>query len=287
MRFSVIIPVYNRPEMVRRAINSVISQTFSASEIIVINDGSKDVTGEVVRKLSDTVEIPLHIIEHQKNRGVSAARNSGIKAAENEWIALLDSDDEWKPEKLARQQEFHQQHPDLKISQCNEIWVRNGNRVKKRDIHRKIGGRIFKESLKLCLVSPSATVIHQSVFEDIGYFDESLPACEDYDFWLRALVKYPIGLLDEPLLIRYGGHSDQLSAKYWGMDRWRVKAMEKHLNENLPQDWKIALYEELIAKLEVLHQGAEKRDKPEAEVYQEKIRRYSEELYMLRSLSIL
>lgn len=278
MQFSVIIPVYNRPEMVQRAINSVSSQTYPASEIIVINDGSNDATGEVVRKFSDIVEIPLHIIDHQENRGVSAARNSGIKTAKSEWIALLDSDDEWKPEKLECQQRYHRQHADLKISQCNEIWMRHGNRVKKREIHHKVGGGIFKESLQLCLVSPSATIIHQSVVEDIGYFDESLPACEDYDFWLRALVKYPIGLLDEPLLIRYGGHDDQLSAKYWGMDRWRVQAMEKHLTEDLPQDWKIALYEELIAKLKVLLQGAEKRNKPEAEVYREKFERYAKAL---------
>jgi len=278
MQFSVIIPVYNRPEMVRRAINSIVSQPFPAFEIIVVNDGSKDSTGEVLQEVAGTIDVPLHIINHPENRGVSAARNSGIKAAESEWIALLDSDDEWKPEKLERQQEFHQKHPELKISQSNEIWIRNGNRVNKREIHRKVGGRIFKESLKLCLVSPSATVIHRSIFDEIGYFDESLPACEDYDFWLRVLTKYPIGLLDEPLLTRYGGHDDQLSAKYWGMDRWRVKAMEKHLDKDLPQDWKIALYEELIAKLEVLHQGATKRDKPEAKIYREKIERYAKAL---------
>ena len=283
MRFSVIIPVYNRPEMLQRAVRSVEAQTHPPKEMIIVNDGSTDATGEVIDELTHAVDVPVQAMEFPQNRGVSAARNVGVRRANSDWIALLDSDDEWMTEKLERQAEFHRAHPDLKVSQCNENWIRNGRRVNKRDIHKKVGGRIFTESLKLCLVSPSASIIHRALFDEIGWFDESLPACEDYDFWLRVLVRYPIGLLDEPLLTRYGGHEDQLSSKYWGMDRWRVQAMEKHLDEDVPQDWKIALYEELVAKLEVLHQGADKRQKPEAHEYARKIREYSERLRKLRA----
>ncbi|MCF7803849.1 MAG: glycosyltransferase [Candidatus Marinimicrobia bacterium] len=278
MDIAVVIPVYNRPDKVQRALNSVLNQTYPPKEILVTDDGSTDGTTAVLEKYHQSNPDLIRVFTHPDNNGVSTARNTAIKNSESRWIALLDSDDEWMPEKLERQVKYHKVHPELEVSQCNEIWVRNGKRVNKRDIHRKKGGRIFTESLKLCLVSPSAAVIHRPIFDEIGYFDESMPACEDYDFWLRVLVHYPIGLLDEPLLTRYGGHQDQLSAQYWGMDRWRVQAMEKHADKDLPVEWKRALYKELIEKLEILHQGAEKRDKPVAEEYQRKIERYGQRL---------
>ncbi|MBS1271778.1 MAG: UDP-Glc:alpha-D-GlcNAc-diphosphoundecaprenol beta-1,3-glucosyltransferase WfgD [Candidatus Marinimicrobia bacterium] len=284
MKISVVVPVYNRPEKVHRVINSVLGQTSPPEEILITDDGSTDETPDVLQEYSQRYPNKIRVITHEQNRGVSAARNTAIRNAVGDWIALLDSDDEWLPEKLERQAKFHVKHPGLLISQCNEIWIRNGKRVNKKDIHQKQGGHIFKESLKLCLVSPSAAMIHHSIFEDIGYFDESMPACEDYDFWLRVLVKHPIGLLNENLLRRYGGHADQLSAKYWGMDRWRVQAMEKHLDADIPLDWKKALYEELIAKLKVLYQGAEKRAKPEAEKYRRKIENYQSSLGELNTV---
>lgn len=282
MDFSVVIPVYNRPEMLERAVRSVENQTCPPVELIIVNDGSTDTTGEVIDSFTTSSRLQIQSIEFTENQGVSAARNAGIKAASSEWIALLDSDDEWFSEKLERQIQYHQKHPDLKISQCNEIWIRNGHQVNKRTIHRKKSGRFFRESLKLCLVSPSAVILHQSIFNETGYFDETMPACEDYDFWLRVLIRYPAGLLDEPLLCRYGGHEDQLSAKYWGMDHWRVQAMEKHLDAELSPEWKIALYQELIAKLQVLHQGAVKRKKSEAREYARKLAEYRSKLSQLR-----
>jgi len=261
---------------------SVVGQTYTPAEIIVVDDYSTDATPDALDDLRKEIQTDLTVFRHPHNRGVSAARNTGIRNSSGEWIAFLDSDDEWLPEKLEAQHEFHSDNPDFKISQCDEIWIRNGSRVNKRDIHQKQGGYIFKESLQLCLVSPSAVIAHRSLFHEIGFFDESLPACEDYDLWLRVLTKYPIGYLAEPLLKRYGGHDDQLSSRYWGMDRWRVQAMEKHLESELPHDWKVALYEELINKLKVLYQGATKRDKPEAGIYKEKLNTYQDALKRLR-----
>lgn len=278
MRISVIIPVHNRPEMIRRAVHSVLGQTRIPEEIILVDDGSTDETPDVLEKMRKSSPELIRVLTHEENRGVSAARNTGIQESSGGWIALLDSDDEWKPGKLGEQVNYHRGHPDLIISQCNEIWIRNGRRVNKRDIHRKQYGRFFQGSLKLCLVTASATIMHRDLFREVGHFDTNLPACEDYDFWLRVLKRYPIGLLDEPLVIRYGGHSDQLSSRFWGMDRWRVEAMEKHVDCDLPREWKIALYEELISKLSILQQGATKRNKPEAEIYQRKIEHYSARL---------
>ncbi len=282
MRISVIIPVYNRPAKVQRAIGSVVAQTYSPEEIIVVDDHSTDSTSEVLSDIYTQYQNSMRVLWHRENRGVGAARNTGINAASAEWIAFLDSDDEWRPDKLQKQVRFHREHPELKISQCDELWIRDGERVNKRRIHQKEGGQIFKESLKLCLVSPSAVLMHQSLFEEIGDFDESFPVCEDYDLWLRILTEYAIGYLNEPLLTRYGGHEDQLSSRYWGMDRWRVRAMEKHLNTALPHEWKVALYQELIEKLQILYQGARKREKPEAGEYRRKISGYQHELQKMK-----
>jgi len=275
MNISVVIPVYNRPNKIRRALDSVLKQSYSPGEIVVTDDGSSDETAGILEDYHRCHPEVLHVFQHRENRGVSAARNTAIKQASGDWIALLDSDDEWWPHKLERQVEYHRKHRELKVFQCNEVWYRNEVRVNKRDKHQKHSGQFFVHALKLCLVTSSATLVHRSVFQDIGYFDTSFPACEDYDFWLRVLVKYPVGLLDEPLMNRYSGHADQLSSRFWGMDRWRVRAMEKHLNSTLPDEWKEALYRELIAKLEVLHQGAEKRGKPSASAYQRKIIHYT------------
>ena len=281
MRICVIIPVYNRPDKIRRAVGSVFAQTYSPAEIIVVDDHSTDSTPAVLSELSAQYLHEMVVLRHSENKGVAAARNTGITAASADWIAFLDSDDEWMPEKLERQVRFHREHPELKISQCDELWIRDGEHMTKRRIHRKEGGQIFRESLKLCLVSPSAVLMHRTLFDEIGDFDESFPACEDYDLWLRILTEYPIGYLDEPLLTRYGGHDDQLSSRYWGMDRWRVRAMEKHLKTAIPHEWKVALYRELIEKLRILYQGAKKREKPEAGEYRMKISRYKHELRRL------
>ena len=288
MNISIILPVYNRPELINRSVDSVLNQSYRNFELIIVDDGSDDETADVVDEYTKTTDADIKMIQFKQNRGVSAARNAGIDHSSGEWIALLDSDDEWNADKLEKQMEFHQQNQNVIISQCNERWIRNGKQVNKRKIHRKKSGRIFIESLKLCLISPSAVIFHKDLVSEIGFFDESFQVCEDYDYWLRVLRKYPVGLLDERLLTRYGGHADQLSAQYWGMDRWRVKAMEKHLDAaNMPEDDRIALYKELINKLNVLYQGASKRKKPAAQKYADKLDRYGKALIALKSETIV
>ena len=125
----------------------------------------------------------------------------------------------------------------------------------------KRGGNIFESCLKLCCVSPSSSLINKNLFSDLGYFDEELPACEDYDFWLRYSVQNEFHYVEKPLLIKNGGHSDQLSKKYWGMDRFRVLSMEKLLKNDLLTEYqRNAIHNELIFKLDILINGARKRD---------------------------
>ncbi len=278
MKISVIIPVYNRAQMVKRAIDSVLAQTDPVHEIIVVDDGSTDATPMVLKDYQHRI----HIVR-QTNKGVSAARNAGIHEATGDWLAFLDSDDEWLPEKLSLAKDFLNHHPEYLIFQSEEIWIRRGKRVNPKKKHQKYGGWIFKQSLPLCIVSPSAVVIHRSVFEHVGVFDESFPVCEDYDLWLRVARKFPIGLDRRFGIIKYGGHDDQLSKKYWGMDFYRVKAIEKHLNDDsLPLELKIAALQEALKKLMILIKGFKKRAKSTTEL-EHKFQFYSEQLKHLKS----
>ncbi len=254
MQISVIIPSFNREKTLIRALNSVIEQTSKANEIIVIDDGSTDNTAEIIRQQYQQVKLI-----QQSNQGVSAARNTGIKSAKFKWIALLDSDDEWLPDKLATIRQEQQHNPDEILFHSNEIWIRNGTRVNQMNKHAKYGGQIFEFCLPLCVISPSAAIIHHSVFDQIGLFDENLPACEDYDLWLRLCHRFPVFYLDKPLIIKYGGHEDQLSRKYWGMDRFRIRALHALMNsETLRTSQRLLVLKVLTKKLGILIKGAYK-----------------------------
>jgi glycosyltransferase involved in cell wall biosynthesis len=218
---SVIIPTYNRTEQLQRAIDSVLKQTYTDFELIVVDDGSEVPVPEMKN---------VKIIR-QKNRGVSAARNAGIRAARGEHIAFLDSDDEWLPKKLEKQIAYITEHPDLLISQCDDIWIRNGTRVNPHKKHQKKSGDIFLDSLRMCMISPSAVIMCRELFDQVGLFDEKLPACEDYDLWLRVTARFTVGLLEEKLIIRYAGHEDQLSAKYPVMDKFRLFSLHKVMKD--------------------------------------------------------
>ena len=255
-RVSVIIPTYNRAGLVREAVASVLAQTYRDFEIVVVDDASSDGTGAALAEWRE-----VQVIRHPHRRGVSAARNTGIRAARGEWLALLDSDDLWLPEKLARQMAYLLARPGLWLCQTDETWVRRGARVNKPVSHRKVEGRIFLPSLARCVVSPSAVILHRKLIEAHGGFDETLPAAEDYDLWLRLTWRYEVGLVDEPLVIKRGGHADQLS-RQWGLDRWRIQALVKLLQEpDLPESYAQAARRTLAAKCAIYAQGCDKRGK--------------------------
>ena len=218
---SVIIPTYNRGWILKEAIDSVLAQEFIDYELIVVDDGSTDDTRAILDSYGRDI-----IVLAQANKGVSAARNRGIAESRAQLVAFLDSDDLWLPQKLTRQVSFFKSNPAALIGQTEETWVRNGVRVNPKKRHQKLSGMIFEPSLDLCLVSPSAVMIRKALFDTIGTFDESLPACEDYDLWLRVGCRYPVFLIDEPLIIKRGGHEDQLS-KAAGLDKYRIQSMRK------------------------------------------------------------
>ena len=230
-KVSVIIPSYNRQDFVREAIASVMAQTYQGFELIVVDDGSEDDTRTVVQEFSDLYPGIRYVF--QSNQGVSAARNTGVALSTGPLVAFLDSDDVWQADKLESQVTFFATHPEAQICQTEEIWLRRGVRVNPHKKHRKAGGDIFVRSLDLCLVSPSAVMLRRSLFKQIGGFDPQLPACEDYDLWLRIAAILPVYLIETPLVIKRGGHPDQLSHRFWGMDRFRVTALQKLLDSGV------------------------------------------------------
>lgn len=271
---SVVIPTYNREKRLPAAIRSVLGQSLPPSEIIVIDDGSTDGTPALVDGFPEVRYV------RQENRGVSAARNHGIRVAKHEWIAFLDSDDEWLPRKLERQGEALERQPEYRFCHTDEIWIRKGRRVNPMKKHAKHGGYIFDRCLPLCVVSPSSALIHRDLFDLYGAFDPVLPVCEDYDLWLRICAREPVLYVDEPLLLKYGGHEDQLSRRYRGMDRFRVRALEKLIRSGALDGAALtAALDTLCRKIDIYANGAEKRQRfEEANSYREK-KRYFEERY--------
>ena len=257
MKISVIIPTYNRKKTLARAIQSVINQSLSPFEILIVDDGSNDGTEEWVK---DNFQNIKYI--YQNNHGVSSARNIGIENAYGDWVAFLDSDDEWLPNKLYEQVKAIDSNPEIKFFHTNEIWIRNGIRVNQMKKHKKYGGYIFEKCLDICRISPSSALIQKEVFDNIGIFDESLRVCEDYDLWLRITSKYPVVFLDVPLIYKYGGHADQLSKVNDGIESYRIQSLEKIIKSGfLSDEQKVMAVNVLINKMKIYSKGLEKRKK--------------------------
>ena len=254
---SVVIPTLDRSALLERAINSVLAQSLPVDEIIVVDNGSNDGTLNMLSNFFPTVRVIF-----ERKRGVSSARNKGIKASTGDWVALLDSDDEWLPEKLEKQFDTYFRHKkELRFIHTNEVWLKNNIRISQLKKHKKKGGDVFNECLLFCCISPSSVLIRRDLFLEIGYFDEVMPACEDYDLWLRMCLQNEILFLDEELIIKHGGHSDQLSKKYWGMDRFRIYALEKLVNNpSLSLKRRGEVFEAIIKKSEILIKGGLKRE---------------------------
>lgn len=267
---AVVIPTRDRRQLLRRALASVRAQTRVPDEVVVVDDGSSDGTAGELESLNWVTLL------RRPHGGVSAARNAGIAAATSRWIAFLDSDDEWRPEKLSAQLEAVATAPGTRICHTDETWIRNGRRVNPGKRHAKSGGWIFRNCLPLCVISPSSAMMERSLLEELGGFDESLPACEDYDMWLRVCARYPVAFVDEPLVIKHGGHDDQLSRRFWGMDRFRISALEKIIASGaLNEPDRRAAVRTLVEKTRIYLAGARKRDKQtDVNAYERLLARY-------------
>ena len=271
---SVVIPTYNRSAMVCEAIASVIAQRCAGFELIVIDDGSTDGTADELDRIARSVNaenanrMEMRVLRTE-NRGVAAARNTGVAMASAPLIAFLDSDDLWTPQKLEWQLAFMRSHPGLAIAQTEEIWMRDGRRLNPGMRHRKRDGDIFRDSLRTCLISPSAVIMRVALFRELGGFDERMTAAEDYDLWLRIIAAgHEVGLLSEPMVTRRAGHVGQLSATVAAIDRFRILALLKlnaaddltTLNESRRSAVCVALAEKCAIYAQGLHRRGRESD---------------------------
>ena len=172
-KISVVIHTLNRINTLQRALDSVINQTYKPAEIIVVDNGSSDGTLKFLRK-----QYPKITILTENKIGVSSARNKGIKKSINQWIALLDSDDEWHPRKLEIQTSMLDSAlKEYNLIHTDEVWFRNNKHINQMKKHKKQGGYIFERCLSLCCISPSSVIFKKNILDKVGLFDESLPVC--------------------------------------------------------------------------------------------------------------
>jgi glycosyltransferase involved in cell wall biosynthesis len=200
---SIIIPTYNREHVLGRAVQSVLAQTYQDFELIIVDDGSTDNTEKLVKSFTSE---KIRYIQHRENKGVAAARNTGIRSAKGDYIAFQDSDDEWLPEKLEKQMRaFATAPPEVGIVYTGFLMIT----TKKREYKPSAAvtpkdGDIFRSLLRgEYLASPQASVVKRECFERVGMFDEHFPPMEDRELFLRFSKHYQFKYINEPLLLYY------------------------------------------------------------------------------------
>ena len=241
------------------------AQTYPDFELIIVDDGSTDGTKDLAAEYGDKIKYI-----YKENKGSASARNRGIKEAKGDFLAFLDSDDCWRKDKLELQVRAVLDNPEYLISHTQEVWYKNGKVLNQKEKHKKYSGFIFDKCLKICAVGMSTMMVRRELFGEVGLFDENLPCCEDYDFWLRASVKFPFLLVNEALTIKDGGRPDQLSFIHrQGIDKFRIYSIKKILGAGILDEKQRQLAaEELERKCKIYGNGCLKHGKTdEGEFY--------------------
>lgn len=201
---SVIIPTYNRAHLIKRAIQSVLNQTYQNFEIIVVDDGSTDNTEEEVKNLNNQ---KIRYIRYNENKGAASAKNTGIKVARGDYIAFQDSDDEWLPNKLQRQVEVFKNSPlEVGVVYTGSWRIRNNERIyRPLFTGKKREGNIHNELFegRITAVAAPITVVRKECFNRLGLFEERLPSFSDWELWFRISKYYEFKYIDEPLVTQY------------------------------------------------------------------------------------
>lgn len=241
----------------------MLAQKDVSFELLVVDDASSEPAEELYRQI---VSRGHHVVRQSANQGPGAARNRGAALARGEWLCFLDSDDAWLPDKLARHL-ASLEGSGLSIGQTEEIWFRDGVQVLPPKAHKITGGDLFERSTRAVCVSSSTVVLKRSLFFRHGGFDESLFVCEDYDLWLRISAQERFDFCASPLVVKYGGHPDQLSRALPAMDRFRLVALLKGLARETNQ-W--TAHQRCIAsteaerKVRILKKGSTRRGMTQA-----------------------
>lgn len=252
IKVSAVIPVYNRTDTLKDAVESVLFQDYSNIEIIVVDDGSET-------DLSVILKPYLHFINFIKldrNYGVSRARNEGIKAANGEFIAFLDSDDVWLPFKISHQLELMQKEG-TKVCHTHEFWFKTDRFINQSKKHTRYGGEIFPHILDICRISDSSLMVARDVFDVSGMFNEDMKVCEDYELFLRITSQFKVSYSEKKCIIKRSITDDQLSASIKHIESIRMVALENFIqnSKNLRPDLKEAALSELERKKTIVLSG--------------------------------
>lgn len=238
-KVSVIIPTYNRAELLRSAISSALGQTFKDLEIIVSDDNSTDNTLEIVKGFQDK---RLKYISHNKNKGVSAARNTAIKVASGEYIAFLDDDDEWLPDKLQWQVEvLDKSQSNICGVYSNRLFIEKatGKILSDNPGADTLEGNLLYQLAKKSPIHTSTVVIKKRCLDEVGLFDETISYMEDRDMWIRLSMNWEFEYIHEPLTKAYIHGSAHLSRNLKGQTAGREKLLERyeHLFKKNRKSW--------------------------------------------------
>jgi glycosyltransferase involved in cell wall biosynthesis len=207
---SVVVPAYNSMQFLPRTIKSVRDQTFENFEILVVDDGSSDGTRNYICNYPDARLIPIV----QENCGVSSARNAGIKASRGKYVALLDADDLWRPQKLERQVRQMEADPEIGLTHTGISYIDEYSQEFQPSLGVSGQGMIRKTMLiKRPIRCGSTSLIRRSCFDQVGLFSEDLPCQEDWDMWLRISEKFKIAVINEPLT-QYRQHRDNMTKRF-------------------------------------------------------------------------
>ncbi|WP_319475723.1 glycosyltransferase family A protein [Marispirochaeta aestuarii] len=268
-RVSIIIPAYNRYPLLTEAVESVKAQSFRDYELIVVDDGSDDDTP----RFRNDEDVRYLQIPHCGMPG--AVRNRGVEGAQGEYIAFLDSDDLWLPEKLCRQLTMLDAQPAVPLVHTREFWRRGAKTVSQKGQKHAREGNIFSDALWKCTIGPSTVLMRKAVFEELGGFDESLEVAEDYEFWLRVTSRYPVAYLDEALTVKRAGDWEQLSEKHGQIEGFRIEALFRLLEQDrLPRDRRPETLAMLKRKIRIWSSGAIKRGRNiEAKAFVDRLER--------------
>lgn len=225
---SVIIPTYNRARLLPRAINSVLNQTYRDFELIVVDDASADNTIEVVKQFQEKDD-RIKYLKHSEHKGGSGARNTGIKASAGEYIGLLDDDDEWLPGKLEKQMN-KLENSSLKVGVVYSgffyVSEKNGKIVS--EVIPLLRGEVYANLLKSCILGSPTPLIKKKCFQKVGFFDETLPSCQDWDMWIRLSKYYDFDFVPD-ILAKHHVHGGQISVDLNAKIVAREKLIEKYL----------------------------------------------------------
>jgi len=274
---SIIIPVYNRKELVKEAVASISRQTYTDYEVIAADDGSDDGLEECVSSFRRQVKRFKYVsLSHCGFPG--AVRNAGIEKAEGEYIAFLDSDDLWYPDKLELQISLLEAKPHIPLVHAREIWIRSGSTVSQKGQKHRREGDVFMDSLKKCIIGPSTVCVRREFLDAVGLFRDDMEIAEDYELWLRATARSEVGYIDVPLVEKRAGHGSlQLSEKYGQIEIFRIEGLFDLVRGRWFADGtergaacQDAAEEELLRKTAIYAAGARKRGWAEAAASLEK-----------------